>query len=276
MSQIKIIDKIKFESYEIPIIEGGFGSDKRIILVKTVCDIYNLRVADINKFINNNIEEFKFGEDIIDIKEELLKNEVLRENLKFSRREVSGNTKKIYILSEKGFIKLRMLKKLKTKKSSNDEILNQFIEDYFFMRKHLKRYLDENGVKRIFKAAENNAYIKEINRSLVTPRGKKGIMFKSTEVENFKKKVNKDMEKFLFKYLDIRNLNEIPIAYLDSAMDLLECYTLSEELKLEFYEISKKLSTLRFEVIEENKIKNVLYLESIKAKIREIKGLLLK
>lgn len=276
MSQIRVIDNIKFDSYEIPIIEGGFGSNKRIILVKTICDIYKFRVADINKFIKNNIEEFNVGIDIIDIKEELLKSEELRENLKFSKREVSGNTKNVYVLSEQGFMKLRILKKIKNKNCSTDEILNEFVKEYFTMREKLKIYLDDNGIKRIFKAAENNPYIKEINRSLTTPRGKKGIAFKLTEIGEFKGKVNKDMEKFLVKNLGVNSLQEIPVVYLDSAMDLVECYTLSEKLKLDFYEISKNLSTLRFEVIEENKMKNALRLKNIKSKIKEITVLLLK
>ena len=58
----------EFLGKEIPVIEGGFGEGKKVILAKTIAEIHDVKVKEINKLINSNIKEFKFGIDILDLK----------------------------------------------------------------------------------------------------------------------------------------------------------------------------------------------------------------
>lgn len=66
---------------ELPIIEGGFGENQKVILAKTIAEIHGAELKDINKLINNNIEEFEFGIDILDLKTGDCKEPVLESGL---------------------------------------------------------------------------------------------------------------------------------------------------------------------------------------------------
>ena len=119
----------EFLGKEIPVIEGGFGEGQKVILAKTIAEIHEKEVKDINKLINDNIKEFKFGIDILDLKgNEDLK--VITDNLKLSSKFVS-NSKNIYLLSEQGYFALVQL--MRTEKAK--EIRKQLRREYFAMRK---------------------------------------------------------------------------------------------------------------------------------------------
>ena len=64
----------EFLGKEIPVIEGGFGEGQKTILVKTVAEIHGMPLSKVNQLINNNIDEFEEGIDILDLKS----NELLR------------------------------------------------------------------------------------------------------------------------------------------------------------------------------------------------------
>lgn len=49
----------KFMGIDIPVIEGGFGENQKVILAKTVAEIHGVKVKEFNKLINNNIDELK-------------------------------------------------------------------------------------------------------------------------------------------------------------------------------------------------------------------------
>ena len=276
MKEVKVISITNFKDEEIPAIENGFGKDKRAILVKSIAELYGLTVTYLNKIICDNITEFKENVDIIDIKQILLNNEVLMRSLNLTKREVGGTTKYVYILSEQGYLKL--MQRLNTKKISTSVVMDKFIEQYFFKEKYyekcLKRTLDESGINRIFEAAKKNKYLKEIERALRTPQGTKGVIFKNKEVQEFKSKVNKDMELFLLKKLGVESINDIPAFVLDLSMELMEkCYTLSDDLKHEFINLMNKLTDLRFEVIEENRKRNNKIFQTLNIRVQEFKEL---
>ena len=128
MKELKIKGTQNFLGFNIPIIEGGFGGNQKVILAKTVAEIHELTVKDINKLINNNIDEFEFGVDIIDLKtgdykEPVLENELLT-------KAQWGNAKNIYLLSEQGYFALVQL--MRTDKAK--EIRKQLRREYFTMR----------------------------------------------------------------------------------------------------------------------------------------------
>ena len=48
----------EFMGKEIPVIEGGFGEGQKVVLAKTIAEIHGVELKEINKLINNNIDEF--------------------------------------------------------------------------------------------------------------------------------------------------------------------------------------------------------------------------
>lgn len=67
-NELKINGNQKFMGINIPIIEGGFGENQKVILAKTIAEIHNQPLKKINQLINDNIDEFEFGVDILDLK----------------------------------------------------------------------------------------------------------------------------------------------------------------------------------------------------------------
>ena len=87
-----------FMGIEVPVIEGGFGENCKVILAKTVAEIHEMKVKEVNKLINNNIDEFEVGVDILDLKTGDYKEPVLDAGI-LSKAEY-GNSNNIYLLSE--------------------------------------------------------------------------------------------------------------------------------------------------------------------------------
>ena len=93
--------KQEFLGKEIPIIEGGFGENKKVILAKTVAEIHETELKRINELINNNIEEFEIGIDLLDLCSKDFK--VVATDLGFI---TSNGQKHCYLLSEQGYMLL--------------------------------------------------------------------------------------------------------------------------------------------------------------------------
>lgn len=108
-------------------IEGGFGEDKRAMLVKEIAAIHSKRIGNVNQRINDNRKRFIDGVDIIDLKNDT--TNVSLETLGFSSRDISIS-KNIYILSERGYAKL--LKILEDDKAW--ELYDILVDDYFNIR----------------------------------------------------------------------------------------------------------------------------------------------
>jgi phage antirepressor YoqD-like protein len=117
-----------FMGKEIPVIEGGFGEGKKVILAKTIAEIHEMNLGKINQLINNNIDEFEDGIDILDLKLNDTYKVSLQE-LNFSNRDITIS-KNIYLLSEQGYMALVML--MRTEKAK--EIRKQLRREYFAMR----------------------------------------------------------------------------------------------------------------------------------------------
>ena len=60
----------EFMGIEIPVIEGGFGEGCKVILAKTVAEIHGVRMNDVQKIIENNIDAFEIGVDLLDLCDE--------------------------------------------------------------------------------------------------------------------------------------------------------------------------------------------------------------
>lgn len=128
MQELKLLGKEKVGKFEFTGIEGGFGEDKKSMLVRDIAMIHESTVKRINELINRNRKRFKDGIDIID----LLVDEnfkVVLNDLNFSTKTIS-NSNNIYLLSERGYAKL--LKILEDDKAW--EIYDELVDNYFNMR----------------------------------------------------------------------------------------------------------------------------------------------
>lgn len=94
MNNIIINGTQSFMGKEIPVIEGGFGEGKKVILAKTIAEIHDVEVKKVNELINKNLNEFDFGIDILDLKQ-VDKKDLFLENNLFTKR--NGEMLNIFI-----------------------------------------------------------------------------------------------------------------------------------------------------------------------------------
>lgn len=58
----------EFMGKEIPVVEGGFGEGQKVVLAKTIAEIHETELSEINRKINEHIDEFETGVDLLDLK----------------------------------------------------------------------------------------------------------------------------------------------------------------------------------------------------------------
>lgn len=121
----------KFMGLEIPVIEGGFGENQKVMLAKTIAEIHGVRTNDIQDLIQKNIDEFESGIDILDLCDENFKTDAVGLGLITSNRQ-----KNCYLLSEQGYMLLVGF--MKTEKAK--EIRKQLRREYFSMREIIDSY----------------------------------------------------------------------------------------------------------------------------------------
>lgn len=133
MNELKNNGTQIFMGIEIPIIEGGFGENQKVILAKTVAEIHGVRLNDIQDLINQNLDEFEFGVDILDLCDDNFKTDAV--GLRFI---TSNRQKNCFLLSEQGYMLL--VGYMKTTKAK--EIRKKLRREYFAMREVINS--DEN------------------------------------------------------------------------------------------------------------------------------------
>ncbi|MEN2350649.1 ORF6N domain-containing protein [Lacticaseibacillus paracasei] len=127
MNELKVIGREHIGHIEFTGIEGGFGKDKKAMLVKDIAQIHGQPLKEINRRINDNRNRFKDGIDIIDF---LSGSEPLRKFAEENGLIGSNRTEHVYLLSERGYSKL--LKILEDDKAW--EVYDQLVDGYFTMR----------------------------------------------------------------------------------------------------------------------------------------------
>ena len=128
MKKLEIKGTMNFSGFEIPNIYGGFGEGQKVVLAKTVAEIHEVRLNDIQTLINENLDEFEFGIDLIDLKVTDT-NGYNFEELGFTKMQIA-KSKNIYLLSEQGYMALVSL--MRTEKAK--ELRKKFRREYFAMR----------------------------------------------------------------------------------------------------------------------------------------------
>lgn len=127
MNELKILGTEKIGSFEFTGIEGGFGENKKAMLVRDIAVIHGKEVRQINQAINMNRKRFKDGIDVIDF---LNQSNGFRKFAEDNGLIGSNRTQHVYLLSERGYAKL--LKILEDDKAW--EIYDELVDNYFNMR----------------------------------------------------------------------------------------------------------------------------------------------
>ena len=125
-NEIQVKGTQNFMGAEIPVIEGGFGTDKKCITDKTIAEIHNMQVKHVRELIKNNFKRFKENIDIID----LLSDDKFKVVVNDLELKGSNRTKNIFLLSERGYAKL--IKIMDTDLAW--EIHDRLMDEYFTMR----------------------------------------------------------------------------------------------------------------------------------------------
>ncbi len=155
-TQLKVIGKEHIGQIEFTGIEGGFGDDKKAMLVKDIAKIHGRSVREINEVINKNIKRFKNGIDLLDLKQIVQAD--LFSDYGFTKAQW-GNAKHIYLLSERGYAKL--LKILDDDKAW--DIYDELVDNYFNMRVALKNNHPSLVQQRRLSIMEDNAATRKAN-----------------------------------------------------------------------------------------------------------------
>lgn len=160
---------VKIGDIEFNEIEGGFGENKKSILVKDIAIIHGRELRKVNELINNNRKRFIDHKDIIDF---LNPSEGLRDFAKENGLIGSNRTQNVYLLSERGYSKLLKIMDDDLAWEKYDEI----VDNYFTMREIIQKpdsYMIEDKVARAKRwIEEEEERIKLANENkILKPKG---------------------------------------------------------------------------------------------------------
>ncbi|WP_321833818.1 ORF6C domain-containing protein [Clostridium butyricum] len=133
VSQIKLRGAKEVEGMKFHEIEGGFGKDKKAMLVKEIANIHFRELGKINELINNNRMRFNDGVDIVDSKG--TEFEILLKDNGIYTQNALNVSKNIYLLSERGYSKLLKIMDDDLAWEKYDEL----VDGYFNMRAEKKQ-----------------------------------------------------------------------------------------------------------------------------------------
>lgn len=156
MLELQIKGTQEFMGKEIPVIEGGFGEGQKVILAKTIAEIHETRLLDVNAKINEHLDEFEIGVDLLDLKNS---NEILVSLLNgiYTKQSIA-NSKNIYLLSEQGYMLLVGF--MNTEKAK--VIRKQLRREYFAMREIINSN-EQLKAMALLKATEGKTVEERLN-----------------------------------------------------------------------------------------------------------------
>lgn len=114
---------------EIPVVSGGFGENEKCMLARDIAVVHGNETKRINELINTHIEQFEFGVDLVDLKQVASDDLLLK--LGLTKMQV-GNSKNIYLLSQRGYIKLVAM--MDNKNVTKWEVMGKLIDEYFTLK----------------------------------------------------------------------------------------------------------------------------------------------
>lgn len=156
MNELKVLGKEKVSGFEFTGIEGGFGEDKKAMLVKDIAAIHGRPVFKVNELINRNRKRFRDSIDIIDLKENNFA--IFLKDSGFTQNQINASNN-IYLLSERGYAKL--LKILEDDKAW--EIYDELVDNYFNMRQTIETDNKALVANKRLEIMEENAKTRKAN-----------------------------------------------------------------------------------------------------------------
>lgn len=128
---LKIIGKKEILNKEMLVVEGGFGEGQKILFDIQIAEIHNAKNIHVREAINKLIDRgrMKEGVDFIDLKQRIDAIDTF-DLTEFYAKQSITQAKNIFVLSERGYIKLI---KLMTDDKSWD-IMEEIVNQYFSMR----------------------------------------------------------------------------------------------------------------------------------------------
>lgn len=159
---VKVNGLVNVKGMKFHDIEGGFGADKKSMLVKEIANIHGRELRVINQAINMNRTRFTDGLDIVDLKGTEFAINLIDSGI-YTQNSLNASSN-IYLLSERGYSKL--LKILEDDFAW--EQYDKLVDGYFQMREQVnsgqaKPLTTEEMLELQFKyAKEVKAEVKEL------------------------------------------------------------------------------------------------------------------
>ena len=208
MNDLKVLGTEKIGSFEFIGIEGGFGENKRAMLVKDIALIHDRPVKAINQAIERQLNRFKNGIDILDLKVENFA--VTLSDLGFNQGQINAS-KHIYLLSERGYAKL--LKILEDDKAW--EIYDDLVDNYFNMRYIIQKqdsYMITDPVQRAKRWIEEQEehQVKLAMAKQETKDVQDNTPISSKDYQVLSRKIGQKLDRYLSQH-QIYNKNQVAL-----------------------------------------------------------------
>ncbi|WP_425447731.1 ORF6N domain-containing protein [Dethiothermospora halolimnae] len=124
--ELKLLGRTKVCGEEIPKIAGGFGDKKKCMLASTIAKLHNKKVKAVNEDIRNNIQYFRTGIDIIDLRHTSFAYDLVESG--FMTQNALNATKNLWLLSERGYAKVIKVFDDELSWRKYDKILDEYFE----------------------------------------------------------------------------------------------------------------------------------------------------
>lgn len=198
MNNLILKEKQNFMGIEIPVIEGGFGEGQKVMLAKTIAEIHDMDLRKVNELINNNIDEFEQGIDILDLKGNKKFVILAKDSGLYTQNSINASSN-IYLLSEQGYMALVGL--MRTDKAK--EIRRRLRREYFSMRANRKEGISSKIKEKEIEARYNNSVARRANailkvikdNPLMTKEEKQRLQIKATEILLGEEKIEHNLQK---------------------------------------------------------------------------------
>lgn len=157
MNNILVKGIQNFLGKEIPVITGGFSDGQKVVLAKTIAEVHEMKMDKINELINNHLDEFEDGVDLLNLKGNETFETLAKGNGIYTQNALN-KAKYIYLLSEQGYMLLVGF--MKTEKAK--EIRKQLRREYFAII---------DNARNTIKTLENTTFQGDIDGLIISKDG---------------------------------------------------------------------------------------------------------
>ena len=214
MNELIVRGTQNFMGKEIPVVEGGFGEDKRCLTDKTIGNIHGMQPKNVRARITDNLKRFKENIDIIDLKRAYDTSTLI--GLGYAKQSIT-QAEHIYLLSERGYAKL--IKIMDTDLAW--EIHDKLIDEYFTMREIIN--LAESSSLELYNEGlrkhqqmldEDREILDQWKKVTATPKKVTNIYVNAIKrelgVDSAKHKDYINVKEMILEYFEVGTLEALP------------------------------------------------------------------